>query len=191
MFFHHSLCFFHSYFKFFKFFISHNYPVQMFIVFLISLIFSFLFLQSYLISETILMKFVFSFWIPFSFTSNVILVVDYPFIQFFYEAFCCWLFVQNAYLSSIRIDSVQLKSIRAIFVCSRVLPVQLSSMLGCSSSAVQHEHRSPPRDAHPTTSGSPSSSNQCSPWRWSPAPCTYFGGTSTAHHGLPPCAPVC
>jgi hypothetical protein len=55
----------------------------MFIVFLISLIFSFLFLQSYLISEKILMKFVFSFWIPFSFTSNVILVVDYPFIQFF------------------------------------------------------------------------------------------------------------
>ena len=134
MFFHHSLCFFHSYFNFFKFFISHNYSVQMFIVFLISLIFSFLFLQSYLISEKILMKFVFSFWIPFSFTSN-----DprcrLSFHSIFHEAFCCWRFVLNADLSSIRIDSVQLKSIRAIFVYSRVLPVQLSSMLGCSSSA--------------------------------------------------------
>jgi len=46
--------------------------------------------------------------------------------------------------------------------------------------------RSSPRDAHPTTSGSPSSSNQCSPWRWSPAPCTYFGGTSTAQRRCGP-----
>ena len=57
------------------------------------------------------------------------------FHSIFHEAFCCWRFVLNADLSSIRIDSVQLKSIRAIFVYSRVLPVQLSSMLGCSSSA--------------------------------------------------------